>query len=651
MNNNNFHEIVNHLNNTSECIQRLESDGTISWVNAAWKKTLGLTDKECLGKSIQDYLSDESKLKFAEIFPRLNNGESIGNITWVFLSSNNEPIYLEGTATPVMEEGIVVGSRAFFQNVTAQRKALGELRQMTNLQDILMRIATHYINVPINDLNQIVYNSLGDIASFASADRAYIFRYDFKNKLCKNTYEWCDEGINSQINDLQSIELSDMPYWLSKHKLGECVEIEDVELLEGQGIKSRLKLEGIKSLITLPLMDEGNVLGFVGFDLIRNKRTFSDDEKNVLKLFAQMLVNVHNRLLNALQIEKTKDELQQMNESLEQQVSEKTKRNISLSKNIIEQEKMVTIGEISAGIAHDLNTPLSTIKVGADNIKSIIETLFTKQITLLSANELTRILERIQTSQIEMYVGGLQLRREKTEMFQYLSENYQVESAEIEKIADLLVKSRVNKEDSFFIQYILELKNRIQNLEVLYQLQMAYSQLATIKNSSDKAVKVVQDVRAFIKGETQQEKHTFNLKSNIATVLGIFNYELKKEVDLQFNVDESIELYGFEIKLFQVWSNLVKNALEAMEDQEQRYLGISAEKTNTTLTVVFENNGPQIPSDVLDNMFKKFYTTKGRKSGSGLGLSIVKNIADEHDAALNVVSDNERTKFIITFKI
>ena len=64
MNNNNFHEIVNLLNNTTECIYRLESDGTISWVNAAWKKTLGLTDKECLGKSIQDYLSDESKLKF-----------------------------------------------------------------------------------------------------------------------------------------------------------------------------------------------------------------------------------------------------------------------------------------------------------------------------------------------------------------------------------------------------------------------------------------------------------------------------------------------------------------------------------------------------------------------------------------------------------
>jgi signal transduction histidine kinase len=67
--------------------------------------------------------------------------------------------------------------------------------------------------------------------------------------------------------------------------------------------------------------------------------------------------------------------------------------------------------------------------------------------------------------------------------------------------------------------------------------------------------------------------------------------------------------------------------------------------------VVFDNNGPQIPPDVIENIFKKFYTTKGKKNGSGLGLSIVKNITDEHDAILNVVSDNNRTKFIITFEI
>jgi C4-dicarboxylate-specific signal transduction histidine kinase len=398
-------------------------------------------------------------------------------------------------------------------------------------------------------------------------------------------------------------------------------------------------------------MDGSEVLGFVGFDLLRKKRIFRQEEKDVLSLFAQMLVNVHNRLLNSIEIEKSKEELYRINESLEQQVATKTKRNIALSKSIVEQEKMVTIGEISAGIAHDLNTPLSTIKVGADNIRSIIETLFTKQISLLTENQLIHLLDRIQSNQVEMYVGGLQLRREKAEMVQFLSENYQLETNEQEKIADLLVKSRVSKEDTFFIQYIIELKNRIQNLEVLYQLQMAYSQLDTIKNSSDKAVKVVQDVRAFIKGETQQEKRIFNLKDNIATVLGIFNYELKKEVDLRFDIDDKLELFGFEIKLFQLWSNLIKNALEAMEEQKQRYLGISAVKNKNSLTVVFENNGPQIPEDVLQNMFKKFFTTKGKKNGSGLGLSIVKNIVNEHDAILDVTSDKLITKFSIIFKL
>jgi signal transduction histidine kinase len=67
--------------------------------------------------------------------------------------------------------------------------------------------------------------------------------------------------------------------------------------------------------------------------------------------------------------------------------------------------------------------------------------------------------------------------------------------------------------------------------------------------------------------------------------------------------------------------------------------------------VIFENNGPQIPAVVLENMFNKFYTTKGKKSGSGLGLSIVKNITEEHNADISVTSDDDKTKFIITFQI
>jgi len=164
-------------------------------------------------------------------------------------------------------------------------------------------------------------------------------------------------------------------------------------------------------------------------------------------------------------------------------------------------------------------------------------------------------------------------------------------------------------------------------------------------------VRVVQDMRAFIKGETTVERKMINLRENISTVLGVFNYEINLNVDLKFEIDEKIEFMGYDIKLFQLWSNIVKNALEAMSEQEDQYLGIFANQKGKEVVVTFENNGPKIPKDIINTIFNKFYTTKSKKSGSGSGLSIVKNVLKEHKANINIESTENITKFIITFEI
>ena len=182
-------------------------------------------------------------------------------------------------------------------------------------------------------------------------------------------------------------------------------------------------------------------------------------------------------------------------------------------------------------------------------------------------------------------------------------------------------------------------------------MQMAMAQLDTIKTSSDKAVRVVQDMRSFIKGESAVEQKMINLRDNISTVLSVFNYEISLHVNLVFEVDSSIEIMGYDIKLFQLWSNIVKNGLEAMSDQKDRYLGIFAERKEDQLTVVFENNGPRIPDEIAGIIFKKYYTTKANKSGSGLGLSIVQNVLIDHKANIILESNESLTKFIITFDL
>jgi PAS domain S-box-containing protein len=639
------------LENSSEIIHTLDNNGNILWVNRSWLTNIGTTSEEVIGKSITEFIDASTLEEFSQVFPLLNAGKFVDNLACVFLTKTKTEIQLRGKTIPLIENGVVIGSQAYLHNVTQIVEAQKTIKQKSLLQELMMRISTEYINLPVDQLDQTILDSLRDIANFVKADRAYIFNYYLDKGFCEYRYEWVAEGIDPQMNDYKIISLDTMPYWLNKHKNKEFVVVEDSRAISDENIQQLLVTEGIKSLITIPVHDDDKLVGFVGFDLINTFRIFSVEEKEILVLFSQMLVNVYKRLEYIRELNDSKQKIEEVNASLEQRVIDNTKRNLDLSKSIIEQEKLATIGEISAGIAHDLNTPLGTIKVGADNVRFMLSSLLKNELGSLSKEDLELIHNRVETIETEMFVGGLQLRREKLELLNQISIDYSnIDNSTLDRITDFLVKARVNKDETDFIARVFSSSQPLLFVEVLYQFQMAAAQLETIKKSSDKAVKVVQDVRSFIQGEvSQNEKREFNIRDNISTVLGIFNYELRQNVDLKFEVDPDLVMVGYDVKLFQLWSNLIKNAFEAMEDQVEKYIGIFSTVEPGKIQLIFENNGPKIPEDVMEKMFKKFYTTKSKKSGSGLGLSIVKNILVDHNASIEVQSNEQYTKFIVTF--
>ena len=641
------------LDKSSEMIQTLDVNGRITYVNEAWLQNMSFKGmEEVKGRLISDFFTNDTLEEFQVIMPQLMEGTSVENLGCDFMTNKESTITLKGRARPILKEGNFDGSQAFFFNVTAAEKAKREMDQMTSFKQIMLNITTEYINAPISKIDNVINTSLREIAQFSSADRAYVFKYDFENEICSITHEWVAEGVVSQLDELKAMPFSKVPLSLSRHKKGELVEFSNTELIEDERIRKVLMDEGTQSMISIPMMQDNKAIGFVGFDIMKTKREFNEDEKNLLRIYSQMLLNVFNRISYIEELQNTKDELASINRSLEKKVMENTKKNTDLSRSILEQEKLVTIGEISAGIAHDLNTPLGTIRVGADNINFILNSLFTGTISDFTKEELSHIVNHVEKNKIEMYVGGIQMRKEKAKMIDYLNNTIDGEVPDsLNEICDLLVKCRFNITQEDEISMILSKPFAKEYLQIMNQLQMAMAQLETIRKSSDKAVRVVQDMRAFIKGESAVEQKKINLRDNISTVLGVFNYEISLHVNLVFEVDPSIELMGYDIKLFQLWSNIVKNGLEAMADQKEKFLGISAEKNDKQLQVIFENNGPMIPPEIAENIFQKFYTTKGKKSGSGLGLSIVKNVLKEHKADIILESDESRTKFIITFEL
>jgi len=645
-------EITDALDH-SALVSIADKSGIIIKANYKFCEVSGYSEAELLG---QDHCIVNSgyhpKSFWVELWKTISSGKvwrgEVQN-----KKKNGEKYWVDSIIYPVFDvNGNIRHYLSIRHEITDRKNAEFELEKKADLQRLLVEISSKYINIPLNEVDNSINESLARIGNFVNVDRVYIFDYNFEKETTSNLYEWCQVGIEPQIDHLQDIPFSEVPVWVETHSKGDSIVVSNVKELAPSKFRELMESQDILSLIALPMMDRDKCIGFVGFDAVKELRSFSVEERNLLELYTQMLVNISRRTENLRQLEQAKKEIEDINTGLEQQVQEKTKVNLELAKSISDQEKMVTIGEVASGIAHDLNTPLGAIKSGAENIRFTLEQLFKNTIWKCTPDQISMACKRASEMHIELFVGGLQQRRETQIFSEYLSSTYpQLGENQISQIASGLVKNRVNLDDVEVISKVVHSENKEEFLELMYHIQMTRNFVDTIISSGERATEVVNDLRSFIKEQKSSVKGPVNLQQNIFTVLNIFNFEIKKSVDVQFNVDKDLVIQGIDIRLFQLWSNLIKNAIESMQENEGRgLLRILSTETDTFIQISIENNGPQIPIEIQERIFDKFFTTKGHKTGSGLGLSIVSSVLQEHNAKIDLISNELVTKFMIKFR-
>ena len=217
--------------------------------------------------------------------------------------------------------GQVAGVVGAFLDITERKNVEKLLKKNLMMQEMLRSISENFIHVPLEQIDDEINNSLEKIGNFVHSDRAYIFRYDFTTNTHSNTYEWCKEGISSEIDKLQNIPFDWVYPQLNKHMNGEYFTINDVELFGHDVSLVFAKLladQGIKSLITSPIQSGSNLMGFVGFDAVVDARIFTIEQANLLSDYGRMIVNLLQRantensmkkiVLNAQQANKAKTE-------------------------------------------------------------------------------------------------------------------------------------------------------------------------------------------------------------------------------------------------------------------------------------------------------------------------------------------------------
>nr|BDT28335.1 HAMP domain-containing histidine kinase [Bacteriovorax sp. HI3] len=177
--------------------------------------------------------------------------------------------------------------------------------------------------------------------------------------------------------------------------------------------------------------------------------------------------------------------------------------------------------------------------------------------------------------------------------------------------------------------------------------------LTKVEMSSQKISKIVQGIKVYIRQDGTAEPHVKeNLGKIVDDALVICENKLKEHmVAVTFDPKiNQMEVSCHFTQIFQVFVNLISNAIDAISHLPEKSIEITARDLGERIQVRFMDSGNGIPKEIQEKMFNAFFTTKDRGVGSGLGLSLCRKILEAHGGSLTIDDSAPHTTFVVELK-
>ena len=316
---------------------------------------------------------------------------------------------------------------------------------------------------------------------------------------------------------------------------------------------------------------------------------------------------------------------------------------------LIQSEKMATLGQLIAGVAHEINTPLGAIQSSVENIATFLnQTLehlptFFKEICLEHQQDFFALLKK--SIQHETFLSSKEKRQLRKTMVRQLDE-HRVEDATM--IADTLVEMGICDNIEAFLPLLKAPKSQT-ILNTAYQLASLQKSTQTIMAASERAAKVVFALKSFARYDSSGEKVPTNLIEGIETVLTLYHNQLKHGIEIIKNYAQLPPVWGYPAELNQVWTNIIHNALQAMSYKGTLKIDVTEQDNHAIINIT--DSGIGIPDEIKQKIFEPFFTTKPTGEGCGLGLDTVKRIIDKHNGKITVESVVGKTTLTVYIPI
>jgi signal transduction histidine kinase len=322
-----------------------------------------------------------------------------------------------------------------------------------------------------------------------------------------------------------------------------------------------------------------------------------------------------------------------------------------------QNEKMMALGKLSAGLAHELNNPASAIVRDSITLKKHLEqepenvkTLFTIKMEPEQVTAITKTLfQQLKDPNITRLSLKQRTKRED-EIIEWLDEN---EIANSYDIAESFV------DFNFTIDILESFKQDVPDSVLTHLLNWISDLLITekmvqdIQESARRIAELVSSVKTFTHMDRAQDKQYADIHIGIRNTLTMLGYKIRKaNITVVEDFDETLpEVKALIGELNQVWTNLIDNAIDAMETNGKGILTIKTRRDREFVEVFIVDDGPGIPPEDQSQVFDPFFTTKEMGKGTGMGLEVVQRIVKQHRGSIKVKSEPGHTVFSVCFLI
>jgi PAS domain S-box-containing protein len=648
-------EIINVFNSMTDFIFVLDENGTILEMNQIVNTKLGYSREELIGRNVLEVHPPNRKEDVIAVMTEMTNGTSVFCPT---------PLYgKQGDLFPV-ETRISRGSWKGVPAIIGVSRDIGDRQKMEIEQnetldflDFLVNTSNEFIKGSNKSIDISIDLILQKIGNFDLADRAYVFLFNEKLQVMDNTHEWCSDGIEPEIENLQSVPMEIFPWWIEKLSKFETIHIPDVIMmpLEASAEKDILQSQDIQSVLVVPLVAKGSsVIGFIGFDSVTQKRKWKDASIRLIRLASDQIASALLRI------------------NMEYAIRASEKRNALFIKAIPDLMLRVNReGKIIDIYQEKISFPLSSLSIEIDKNKTILEIFKIKNEKKIA--DLQGIIEHAigketveeivvqMESPLDSQIHSLEIRvigLNNDEAILLIKDVTEKVSFEEKRIGFMNMIAHELRSPISTMKMMLELidtedegSKRDEYMKILNQeLQRQYVLVDTILSSDQ----LENGAYKFSFEEVTLERLVENISSEVTASINhsTTQFRYKNLVSIEHQEDlVRVDIQSLNIAVL----NLINNSLKYSK-KEGKAIDLEVLLLDNYLNIRIQDNGIGIFPEDIPNLFSRYYRGQNNRDrqikGTGLGLFITKSIIEGHNGNISVDSEiGKNTTFTISLPI